>query len=218
MIRQLTLLILEAIKRNGARSVFLGAIIEQIVGALIPSPLIPMSAGFLLIPKQLPLMAALISIVKKISFPYAFGATIGASFLFFIAYFGGRVLIEKFGKFLGVTLKSIDKFRTKFMGGFKDEILIFLLVVLPVTPISLVAATCGLIGVSPFEFFSLLLGGTFFRSIFLAYLGWKAGETYESIALSLNKAETILGILILGVAFGLLAFLYYKREKLLNSA
>lgn len=215
MFKELTVFIIEAIRQNGAMSVFWGGLVEQII-APIPSVLIPMSAGFILIPKHVTLLAAFQQIYRQISFPYAIGATIGSSVLYLASYYGGRVLIEKFGKFFGLSLKNIDRFKNKFTRGFKDELIIFFLMVLPVTPISLVAASCGIIGIKATEFYPLILMGTFVRALLLGWLGWQTGEAYQLISSGLNQIETLLSILGVGVAFIILALLYYKRQKILK--
>lgn len=217
MIKHLTSFIIEAIKNNGPISVFWGGIIEQVITP-IPSVLIPMSAGFLIIPKDLPLLPLIIRIIRNISIPYSIGATIGSSILYLGSLFGGRVLIEKYGKYFDVSIREIDKFKSKFTRGFKDEVIIFLLVTLPVTPISIVAVSCGLIGITPAEFYPLLLLGTFIRSVFLGILGWKTGKTYETLALGLNKSESLISIGIVGIVFLCLAILYSKRKKFFNNA
>lgn len=215
MLKNLSHQIIEAIKSNGPKSVFWAGIIEQVISP-IPSVFIPMSAGFFLIQQEISFFSAVEEVVRKISLPYSLGATLGSSVLYFIAMYGGRILIEKFGRFFGVSLKNIDLFRKKFTRGFKDEVLIFLLVCLPVTPISLVAASCGLIKIPPQEFYPLLAAGTFFRSIFLGFLGWRIGESYHFLAKGLDKIESFISILVVGVIFFLLAFLYWKRRKILE--
>lgn len=218
MIERLTNLIVESIKNHGSLSVFWGAIIEQLAGVLIPSPLIPMSAGYLLIPKHEAFIKSLFLIMSKISFPYALGASLGASVLFFVAYFGGRTLIKKFGKFFGVSLSEIDKFRRRFTRGWKDELLILVLLTLPITSVSLVSATCALIGISALKFIPLLLLATFFRSIILAVLGWQVGETYELVTQNLESTQTLVSVALLGIVFLIFTFLYLKRERFFNSA
>lgn len=215
MLKEITSNLIEAITQNGPISVFWGAVIEQVISP-IPSVLIPLSAGMILISTDLPLGIMILQIIKKISFAYALGASLGASVLYFTAYLGGRALIEKFGKFFGLSLSHIDRFRNRFSRGIKDELLILLLVILPVTPISLVAASCGIIGVSPLEFYPLLFIGTFFRALLLGWLGAKAGETYHLLGSSLNKVESLISFAGVAFIFGLLAFLYYKRRKILK--
>lgn len=215
MFKEISLQIIEAIKTNGPKSVFLAGIIEQVISP-IPSVFIPMSAGFFLIPKKIPFLVAISEVIRKISLPYALGATIGSSVLYLTALFGGRLLVKKFGKFFGVSVKNIDLFREKFTRGFKDEIVILLLLFLPVTPISLVAASCGVIGIPPQEFYPLLLVGSFVRSIFLGILGWRIGESYNVIASGINQIEGLITLLSIGVIGAILIFLYWKRQKILK--
>lgn len=215
MLKEISLQIIEAIKTNGPKSVFLAGIIEQVISP-IPSVFIPMSAGFFLIPKKIPFLVAISEVIRKISLPYALGATIGSSVLYLTALFGGRLLVEKFGKFFGVSVKNIDLFREKFTRGFKDEIIILLLLFLPVTPISLVAASCGVIGIPPQEFYPLLLIGSFVRSIFLGIFGWRIGESYNVIASGINQIESLITLLSIGVVGAILIFLYWKRQKILK--
>lgn len=215
MFKELSLQIINAIKSNGPKSVFLAGIIEQVISP-IPSVFIPMSAGFFLIPQKIPLLTATSEVIRKISLPYAFGATLGSSVLYFLSLFGGRLLIEKFGKFFGVSLKNIDLFRRQFTRDLKDEILILFLLFLPVTPISLVAASTGIIGLPPQEFYPLILVGTFVRSIFLGLLGWQVGESYHLFAQGLDQIESLITVFAVGLIGCFLVFLYWKRQKILK--
>lgn len=215
MLKEISLQIIEAIKTNGPKSVFIAGIIEQVISP-IPSVFIPMSAGFFLVPQKIPLFVATKDVIRKISLPYAFGATIGSSVLYLTALFGGRLLIEKFGKFFGVSVKNIDLFREKFTRGFKDELIILLLLFLPVTPISLVAASCGIIGIPPQEFYPLLLIGSFVRSIFLGILGWRIGESYNVIASGIDRIESLVTLFSVSLVSTIMVFLYWKRQKILK--
>ena len=215
MIKQITLAIIEAIKQSGGASVFWGGLIEQIISP-IPSVLIPMSAGFILIPQGIDFLTAASQILSQIAIPYSLGATLGTTVLYLAAFFGGRALIQKFGKFFGLSLKHIDRFQKKFTRGFRDELIIFLLIALPATPISLVAASCGLIGIKAYEFYPVMFAGTFVRSAFLGWLGWQTGEAYQTASHSLNRVESLLTLIAALSAFALVAFLYYKRHKLLK--
>lgn len=213
MIKELTFSLVEAIRNNGLVSIFWAGVIEQVISP-IPSVLIPMGGGALLVTKNLQFLPALIQIGKKISLPYALGATIGCSILYLGSLYGGKVLIEKFGKFFGLSMKNVERFRRKFTRGFKDELIIFFLIVLPATPISLIAASCGVIGIGPLEFYPLLFMGTLVRATLLGWLGWQAGEAYQLIGSSLNVVETLLTVMGVGMGFLFLAFLYWRRSKI----
>lgn len=215
MLNEFTHQLIKAIQQNGPRSVFLAGLIEQVISP-IPSVFIPSSAGFLLIPQNLPFWTGISQIFSRISLPYALGATIGTTVLYLLAFFGGRAIIERFGKFFGISLKHIDRFREKFTRGFKDEIIIFLLVALPATPISLVAASCGLIGIPAWEFYPIIFIGTLFRSLVLGWIGWQAGEGYQMMVSGLDRMESLLTILAAGLAFLGVIFLYWKRHQILK--
>ena len=216
MIQQLTEIIIQAIQQDGAKSVFLGAIIEQLAGVLIPSPIIPMSAGFLLIPKDLTVAEALLAIIQKVALAYTLGAVLGTMVFYLAAFWGGRAIVGKLGKIIGISLKHVDKFRTKFSRGFKDEVLIFLLLVLPVTSVSLVSAACGLIGIPVLEFLLVVAAGIFLRSIFLGWLGWQTGEAFTLLASGIDRIGSLFSLAIIGFVFIALAFLYLKRQKFLR--
>lgn len=215
MIKELGSSLIKAIQSNGAISVFWAGVIEQVVSP-IPSVLIPMSGGILLVPQGMTFSQAIIKIVKLVSLPYALGATIGSSVLYLASFYGGQFLIEKYGKFFGFSPKNVNRFRNRFTRGFKDELLIFFLVILPVMPISLVAVSCGVIGITALEFYPLLLTGTFIRSLFLGWLGWRLGETYEMVGGGLDTMESLLSVIGIGAILAILAFLYYRQRKILQ--
>ena len=110
MIEEITFSLVEAIRRNGPMSVFWATIVEQIL-TLIPSVLIPMSAGFLLIPQELSWFASLTQISRDIAFPVCLGVGVGSSLLYFASFYGGRILIGRFGKFFGLSLANVNRFR-----------------------------------------------------------------------------------------------------------
>lgn len=215
MLKEITLQIITSIKNNGPISVFWAGILEQVISP-IPSVIIPLSAGFFFLPRHLNFYRALHLAFTKIAIPYTFGVILGASVLYLLAFFGGHLLIKKFGHFFGVSAQNIDLFRQKFTRGFKDEIIILVLLFLPVTPISLVSASCGLIKIPPQEFYPLLFVGTLVRATFLGLLGWRVGESYNLLANGLNQIESLLTIISLAIIFSVLFFLYLKRRRILR--
>src|SRR3989344_383252 len=99
----------------GALGVFVASVIEEVV-APIPSALIMTMSGFLLVsgPVATSSMGALIF---KVAIPAALGVTIGSYVIYFAARFGGRFLIEKWGKSI------IDELNNKILkvGVFVNE-------------------------------------------------------------------------------------------------
>ncbi|HJX60223.1 MAG TPA: VTT domain-containing protein, partial [Thermodesulfobacteriota bacterium] len=84
---------------------------------------------------------------------------------------------------------------------------------IPVFPISLVSIFAGLlrVPVRPFTFYTFL--GSIFRCLFLGFVGWWIGATYEKVATRLDSVETIISILMLVGMGVVLGYLYYRFRK-----
>jgi uncharacterized membrane protein YdjX (TVP38/TMEM64 family) len=97
--------------------------------------------------------------------------------------------------------------------GKKEATAIFFSRAIPVFPISLVSIFAGLLRVplKPFTVYTFL--GSIFRCLFLAFVGWWIGATYEKVATRLNSAETFVSIFMLIGMIGVLAYLYYRLRK-----
>ena len=100
--------LIETLTSLGGLGVFLGTILEAVI-APIPSPLIPLAAGFLLIPSEASLMEVFFKSFTLIALWGAFGATVGAFIPYTIAYFGGRLVIEKYGGYFGFSWEEVEK-------------------------------------------------------------------------------------------------------------
>lgn len=208
--------IFASIKTHGSLSVFLGGVIEEII-VPIPSPLISMGAGFLLIEPNLPLGKAVFKMISIVSLPFAFGATFGSLLAYGVAFLGGKPLVERVGKLFELSWGEIERVEKRFTKGKKDEFLIFILRAIPVVPVSLISATCGFLRIPPQEFLLFTFLGIVARSFILAFLGWRVGELYHNLAQGLDLVENIVSILFLVLAGAFLGLLYLKREKFLNS-
>jgi membrane protein DedA with SNARE-associated domain len=202
---------MESMKAHGQLSVFIGVMIEQII-VPIPSPLIVMGAGAILISPELSIPRALLQILWIIVLPGTLASTLGSYIGYLISYYGGKALVVRFQRFLDVDWKEIENLERRFQGK-KEALSIFLSRAIPVFPISLVSIFAGLlrIPIRPFTLYTFL--GSIFRCLFLAFVGWWIGATYEKVATRLDSAETIISILML-IGMGLaLMFLYHKYRR-----
>lgn len=200
------------ISTHGPLAMFIGGIVEQII-VPIPSPIITMSGGAFLIHRSLPFFESLWQIFTRVSLPYSVGALIGTSLVFFVAYFGGRPLIDKFGKYIGISWKLIEKVKSDFQKTIADELFIFIAVSIPVVPVSLISAFCGAFRIKAQKFYPMMFFALLLRATILGFIGLQMGETFTSLANGLDKIESFLTII---GAFLILAFLYLKREKWLK--
>lgn len=207
--------IIAAIGTRGPEAIFLGGLIEQVI-IPIPSPLIAMSGGFLLIPKNISLLEASKLALTRIVFPYTLAATLGLGIVYFIAYFGGKPLIDKFQNYLGFSWQEIKNLKKKFHGNWRDELLVIILRAIPVIPISVISGVCGAIRLPIVNFYLSSAVGILIRSFLLALLGWQTGEAYQALAEGLDKVENLVTIASLILIALLIFWGYRKREKFLK--
>jgi membrane protein DedA with SNARE-associated domain len=211
MISDITQWVMELMRTHGQLSVFIGVIIEQII-VPIPSPLIVMGAGAILISPDLSVPSAFLQILWIIVLPGTIASTLGSYIGYLISYYGGKALVVRYQRFLGVNWKEIENLEKRFQGK-KEAMSIFFSRAIPVFPISLVSIFAGLlhVPVRPFTFYTFL--GSIFRCLFLGFVGWWIGATYEKVATQLDSVETIISILMLIVMGGVLGYLYYRFRK-----
>jgi len=211
LVSEITQWIMELMRAHGQLSVFIGVIIEQII-VPIPSPMIIMGAGAILISPDLSIPSAFVQILWIIVLPGTIASTLGSYIGYLISYYGGRALVIRYQRFLGVDWKEIENLEKRFQGK-KEALSIFFSRAIPVFPISLVSIFAGLlrVPVRPFTFYTFL--GSMFRCLFLGFVGWWIGATYEKVATRLDSVETIISILMLIGMGVVLGYLYYRFRK-----
>jgi membrane protein DedA with SNARE-associated domain len=211
LVSEITQWIMELMRAHGQLSVFIGVIIEQII-VPIPSPMIIMGAGAILISPDLSIPNAFVQILWIIVLPGTIASTLGSYIGYLISYYGGKALVIRYQRFLGVDWKEIENLEKRFQGR-KEALSIFFSRAIPVFPISLVSIFAGLlrVPVRPFTFYTFL--GSIFRCLFLGFVGWWIGATYEKVATRLDSVETIISILMLIGMGVVLGYLYYRFRK-----
>ncbi|MGE5218471.1 MAG: DedA family protein [Chloroflexota bacterium] len=207
--------IMDSIRTYGPWSVFAGVIIESVI-VPIPSPLIIMGAGFVLISADLSFLQALAPIVLQIVLPGSVASTLGAYIGYGIGYFGGKPMVDRWERFLGFTWNHVVAMERRFQSG-QVNTSIFFLRALPIFPLSVISAAAGLLRLPLRQFSLWTFYGTIPRCLFLGYLGWGLGETYQGIAKGIDKAEGIVsGILILAIIGAILWLRARVRGKILD--
>jgi len=208
---------MESIRAYGPWSVFVGVIIESVI-VPIPSPLVIMGAGFILIDPQLSMQGAFLQVLPLIVLPGAVASTLGAYFAYAIGYLGGKPLIQRWEKFLGFGWQEIEAMERRFRRGHVNAT-IFFLRALPIFPLSVISAAAGLIRLPLRQFSLWTFYGTIPRCLSLGYLGWWVGETYHHIAYGIDRAETIGSLLVILAIFGMIFWLRAKvRGKIFNKS
>jgi len=201
--------IMDSIRSYGPWSVFIGVVIESVI-VPIPSPLVIMGAGFILINPEISALEAMLPVLLLIVLPGSVASTLGAYIGYGIGYLGGKPLVERWKGFLGFGWQEVEAMEHRFRAG-QINASIFFLRALPVFPLSVISAAAGLIRLPLKEFTLWTFYGTIPRCLFLGYLGWWVGETYHRIAYGIDTAETLVSILLIGF---ILAVILWLRARL----
>ncbi|MBN1923439.1 MAG: VTT domain-containing protein [Nanoarchaeota archaeon] len=201
--------VLELIRSSGAWGVIIGVLIESVL-APIPSPIIIMGAGFIMLPAGAAFIDVLAPLLLLITLPGALASTIGSFIGYFIGYFGGKPLIKRFEWLLGVSWEELSKGIKYFQKGIKDEFLIFTARAVPIIPLSVFSAVAGVlrINIKSFAIFTFL--GALVRLFFLGIIGWLLGSAYENLAVKINTWENIGLVFLIGALLAVF-FLVYRR-------
>ncbi len=160
-----------------AAALFLG-LFEELV-FIIPSTLVFLALGFLGISKTLSVEEALIKSFLVYGFWGALGVLLGSILIYWLAFYGGKYFIVKFGRYFGVDWIDIEKWALWFEKGYKDELVVFIARALPFLPITLVTIAGGILRLPWKMFFTLTFLGTMVRVGVLVFSGWALGETYR---------------------------------------
>ena len=197
--------LMESIRAYGPWSVFAGVIIESVI-VPIPSPLIIMGAGFILVSSELSFLEALVPIALQIVLPGAIASTLGAYIGYAIGYYGGKPLVDQWERFLGFSWRDVEALERRFQSG-QVKNTIFFLRALPIFPLSVISAAAGLLRLPLNQFSVWTFYGTIPRCLLLAYLGWGLGETYQGFAKGIDRAEGIVSGILLVVILGAIVWL-----------
>ena len=122
------------------------------------------------------------------------GAVVGALVAYGIGFFGGRPIIERFGRYLGISAEDLDRTETFFQRhGGKAA---FLGRMVPVIR-SLVSFAAGVakMPLAPFVLFTAL--GSLPWTLLLVFAGQQLGSNWEAIGTVLKQFEyAVLGLLV----------------------
>ncbi len=202
---------LEAIIREyGAVGVLLAALLEEII-APIPSSLVAMFAGFFLVPAEYTWARAIGTSFLEVAIPMSVGITIGSLIFYAIAYYGGKPIIIRYGKWFGLSWALIEKTEKKFIKGYKDEIILLSLRSLPFVPSVAISAFCGLVRYPIKTFIVVSFIGSLVRSTIMAMIGWYVRDAYIAYAGIISRMEKFVFVAIV-IAFVIFLFVRLRQK------
>ncbi|MFB6208607.1 MAG: DedA family protein [Candidatus Nanohaloarchaea archaeon] len=203
--------LLQLISEHGVLAVMLGAVIEEII-VPIPSPAIPMAAGATdLIISADSWLNASIQVFFFVSIPASIASVISSYFVYSMAFFGGRPAISRYGKWIDVSERDIDRLED-FFDSDKEKYYVALFRLIPVVPLSLVSGSAGLFRMDWKQYGTWSFVGMIPRNFFLGMLGWWASDRFMVYATQIDSLSTAVAVLIGGIVAGFL--LYRNLENL----
>ena len=211
MIESLLVYIQSVIYEYGAWGVFFATLIEEII-APIPSPLVPLAAGFFLLPASISFAEIVLRGAFVIALPVSIGISIGSSLVYALGFFGGKPVIEKSKRWTGIKWQDIEKLEVRFTRGKSYEIALFILRLLPIVPGVAISGFCGVVRY-PFEKFIIITClGAFFRAFVLGIIGWQVGELYATYADMILKFEKYIILVIFSSLLSFLVYYYISKK------
>jgi len=191
----------------GAIGILVACFIDEAI-PVVPASIILLAAGFFFLhgPFSWMLMERL---MVTIAMPAAIGLTLGSLVIYSIAYWGGRPVIMRFGKWVGISWDDVEKLNMRLAQTNWDEDIIFIAWVLPIIPSGLLSLFGGVTRIRPLKYTGLTLAGTFFKAIGMGIIGWKADQLYFTYASTIDRFENVLAVI---VVLAVIGFIWYRKK------
>jgi membrane protein DedA with SNARE-associated domain len=208
----LTNSLLPWLETYGAFGVFGASIVEEVI-APIPSTLVVLFGGFLLVPETATVPEAMRHVALKVMLPASIGMSVGSLFPYFIARIGEKVAVDKFGVLLQVDWKMVDKARAYFEERKSDELMLFIARAVPVIPSVVIGVFCGLIRMPVRTFLVWSILGNLIRTFILGMVGWSVGAAYVRYAEYLSHVEDVVLVLVGLACIAAVAWWFRRRTR-----
>ncbi len=153
----------------------------------LPSEVIMPAAGVLVVEGKMNLHLA--------AFAGAVGNLLGSWVAYFAGAWGGRPLIEKYGKYILITrhdLEMADRFFARF-----GNLAVFITRCLPVVR-TFISLPAGIARMPLFTFSVYTLVGAWIWSYLFAWVGIKLGQNLEPLRHVMHRADLLIGVLLIG--------------------
>ena len=193
-------ILIQLIQQHGVLAVVMGMVIEEVF-VPIPSPVIPMAAGSLLVESET-LLPATVEILFKIALPASIASVISSYFVYCIAYFGGKPALKRYGKYFDLSWEEAEEIEEKFFGD-RDRYYVALFRAIPIVPLSLISGSAGLFRMEWKKYGLWSFIGMLPRNFGLAFLGWYVAD-FTYLAERIDTASTAVAAALVLVVGGVI--------------
>lgn len=211
MIQHLIEIIIGWVQALGFWGVFFGALAEELF-YIIPSSVVQLSAGVILLGKISFSWALLGKAMLIIGLPAAVGVTIGSLPYYALGYFGGKPAIERWGKWLGIHWNQVEELDEKLNNNWWDELIFIGLRALPILPSVLLSVGPGVLRLPMRTYIIGSFIGTFIRATAMGFTGALLGGQIQGVKDTVDKAETV-GLVIFAISCIIGVWLYLKSKN-----
>ncbi|MFH1073983.1 MAG: DedA family protein, partial [Candidatus Firestonebacteria bacterium] len=177
--------IISAISTMGYAGIVLMMAIESACIPL-PSEIIMPFSGFLVFEGKFTMF--------WISVAGALGCLTGSIPAYFIGLYGGRPLLEKYGKYILISrhdMNIADRFFAKY-----GDLAVFISRLLPIVR-TFISLPAGIAKTNFPKFCIYTFIGSFIWCWFLGWIGFKLGENWDTLGVYFHKFDAVIGIIIL---------------------
>ncbi len=192
----------------GFFGVLAAGIIEEIISP-IPSSLVQGFAGVILFSGVPVTFSNIFTFLVTVPLASAIGVTLGSLPYVWLSRVVGLKIIDRYGKYIGVTHNDIDRLQEKMESSSWDDVLFVGLRAFPLIPNVALAIYSGITEVSYLRYIILSMIGVFIRGSIIGGIGWLAGNSLESVSTQFSGFENI-GLII--VIILIIAWIGFKKN------
>jgi len=195
--------LVQLIQQHGVLAVVVGMVVEEVF-VPIPSPIIPMAAGAIIVQSE-QLLPALIEITFIITLPASIASVISSYFVYGIAFKGGKPILKRYGKYLDISWEEAEKLEEKFAGG-NEKYYVALFRAIPIVPLSLISGSAGLFRMDWKQYGIWSFIGMLPRNFVLAFFGWYFADDFIFYANQIDTASTAVLLISAAIVGGFIAY------------
>jgi membrane protein DedA with SNARE-associated domain len=196
----ISIFIIDTISSTG----YLGIVILMAIESAcipLPSEVIMPFSGYLVTMKRFSLIGTGVA--------GAFGCVVGSVAAYYVGMYGGRPLIERYGKYILISHKDLDIADRWFL-RYGDAV-IFFSRLLPVIR-TFISFPAGVARMNMVKFVTYTFVGSFPWCLGLAYIGMILGKNWETIKVYFHRFDYLIGAVIL-LGIGIFLWKHLKRNR-----
>ncbi len=197
----------------GPWGVFVLGFAQEIIPP-IPSTLVTVSAGFVFLAGDALGWASFLKLFLYVGLPIAAGLTLGSLVVYGVVYWGGKPLIDRYGKYTGLSWSDVEKMQSYMRGHVWDDVVFFAARSFPLMPSIAINVFSGLVRWPVGKFVAYTFFGTIIRSMWSGFIGWEFAHVYQTYVQQYAvTVENVQNAIFLAVVVAVGVYLYRRKKR-----